>query len=108
VKLPARAPSVIGLLATLAAALCLSLAVLLAVVAYRGSKETGGGAAQGDLGFFMILMPATVGIVGVTLLSSWTERRFAERRNSPALWLYVASWCAVAWDWFFLWFVWRA
>jgi hypothetical protein len=99
---------VIRLLATSAAALCLGVAVLLAVVAYRGSKETGGGAAQGDLGFFMILMPMTASIVGVTLLSLWGERRFAARRKSPALWLSVATWCALAWDWFFLWFVWRA
>jgi hypothetical protein len=88
--------------------------LFLAVVAYRGSRETGGGAAQGDLGFFMILIPATVAVVCVTSLAFWVERRSATRAKPqvPAsllvFWLSAVSWGVMAWDWFFLWFIWRA
>jgi hypothetical protein len=109
-----RVFTTVRLITTLAVALCLSVSLLLAVIAYRGSKETGGGGAQGDLGFFMILSPATMVIAGVTLLSVWLERRFAKRAEPPVrsssvlLWLSVASLCSVGWDWFFLLVIWRA
>lgn len=109
-----RVFAVVRLITTAAVAVCLSISLLLAVVAYRGSKEIGAGGAQGDLGFFMILNPVTPSIVGVTLLSFWLERRFARHAEPPVgassllLWLSVASLCAVGWDWIFLLVIWRA
>jgi hypothetical protein len=104
----------IKVLTTAAASICLCVVLLLAALAYRGSKETGGGAAQGDLGFFVILVPVTAAVVGVTLGAIWIDRLVARRVNSmkrgllSVLRLSAAAWIVLAWDWFFLWFVWRA
>jgi hypothetical protein len=109
-----QASTAIKALPTAAALICLCVVLLLAGLALKGSKETGGGAAQGDLGFFMILVPVTAAVVGVTLVAIWVDRLAARRVNSTSrgrlsvLRLSTAAWIVLAWDWFFLWFVWRA
>jgi hypothetical protein len=77
-----------------AVAICLCIALLLAVVAYRGSKETGGGAAQGDLGFLDRLIAK--------------RARSSNRGLRSVIRVSAATWAVLTWDWFFLWFIWRA
>jgi hypothetical protein len=97
-----------------AVAICLCIALLLAVVAYRGSKETGGGAAQGDLGFLLVLVPVTSAVVAVTSVAIWIDRLIAKRARSSnrglrsVIRVSAATWAVLTWDWFFLWFIWRA
>jgi hypothetical protein len=108
-----RVSTAMRVLARAAAVICLCVSVVMAMIAYNGSKETGGGAAQGDLGFFMILAPITAVVVGVTLLAVWIDRSSARHAKSSnrsllsVLWISAAAWCVLAWNWFYLWFIWR-
>ena len=101
------------MLVRVAVVICLGFSLFLAFIAYRGSKEIGGGAAQGALGFFMILVPSTVLVIIVTLLSLLVERWFVKRGSAPVstsamlVWLSIATGVAMAWNWFFLLVVWR-
>ena len=97
----------IGTLCTLVA-----FSAALASHAYRSSQEVGAGAAQGDLGFFMILMVVSPVVLLLTGASWWLGRRGAEgERNSTTRWanlLGAASLLGLCWNWVYLFAVWRA
>jgi len=92
--------------------LCLGFAAFLAAVAYSGSKATGAGAAQGDLGFFLVLRmitPAFAILVAVTILLEQAGRRSVGPRLRPATWaLSLAAVLVMAWNWLFLFYFWKA
>lgn len=94
--------------------LCMLVAfsAVLASHAYGSSKEVGAGAAQGELGFFMVLMVASPVVLLLTGASWWLGRRGAEaERNSTmrlANLLGTASMLGLCWNWVYLLAVWRA
>ena len=79
-----------SLLATLLSVVCTALAVFLAAHAYRSSKAVGAGAAQGDLGFYLVLRLATpalaIALVLAMLLDQVAKRK-AEHRLRMLTWL---------------------
>jgi hypothetical protein len=88
--------------------------IALAWSAHEGSQEVGGGAAQGDLGLFMILIVISPVMLGVTALS-WGLEAFALARPvwrwsppTPVNWLAVGSVLALTWNWLYLMFFYRA
>jgi uncharacterized membrane protein len=92
----------------------LGASVLLAVAAYFGSHEAGGGAAQGDLGFFMILLRLTP-VILLSAAVGWALECFALKRSpnrrdrfQADAWLAIAILLVVAWDWLYLFVFWRA
>lgn len=97
----------IGTLCTLVA-----FSGMLAVHAFRSSQEVGAGAAQGDLGFFMVLMVVSPVVLLLTAASWWLGRRGAEgKSNSTTRWanlLGAASVLGLFWNWVYLFAVWRA
>lgn len=93
--------------------LCVVFSLCLAVSGYRSSLETGGGAAQGDLGFYLLLV-ATTPIVLLITVAGWAIARLALNRISEgrAMTPVVSSLCAasvlgVGWNWIFLFWFWR-
>jgi hypothetical protein len=92
----------------------LGVSVLLAVAAYVGSHETGGSAAQGDLGFFMVLLRLTP-VILLSAGAGWPLDWFALKRLSnrrgrfhAGAWLTIAVLLVVAWDWLYSFVFWRA
>ena len=98
----------------MSACLVLAFCIYLAVGAYLGSKEVGAGAAQGDLGFFLLLLVVTPVIVSLASLLWWVERLVTRQsppgpaRFSIVGYLSLASVAVIAWNWFFLLVLWRA
>ena len=100
--------------ATTALVACLALSAVLAWSALTGSQEKGAGAAQGNLGFYLVLRlitPAVVALVAFALLIEWwaerrTPRSHSWSRTNRALGVGCAL--AIAWNWFYLLVEWRA
>jgi hypothetical protein len=92
--------------------LCAAFAFTLSVVAYGGAQETGGGAAQGDLGFFLILLAATrvvaLLLIGAVLVAWRTGTRPNSRVHHATYAAALAAAVAMAWNWLFLFVFWRA
>ncbi|WP_082512575.1 hypothetical protein [Afipia sp. Root123D2] len=90
------------------ALICAGLSFLLAIAAFTGSRETGAGAAQGDLGFFMLLVPATVVIFIALILAVLLRLLFSNSKGDKLFWVIGASAVfGVIWDWSFLLLFWR-
>ena len=91
-----------------------ALSLYLARTAYLGSREVGGGAAQGDLGFFMMLVVISPPIVLGTVLFWWLDGQTRPRwRLLPTPSVRVscmacASLLVLGWDWLYLFEFWRA
>lgn len=108
----ARAWKMVSVCAAGMLVLAVTFSSLMAMHAYRTSHETGAGAAQGNLGFFMILLTASPAILGVTALAWWIDRaalraRLAIRSSSPlVVALCVLSILALGWNWFYLEVLW--
>ena len=90
----------------------IALAAWLASHAYHASREVGAGAAQGDLGFFMVLMVVSPVVVLLTCASWWLGRRSGERDSNTTLrWanlLAAGSVLGLCWNWIYLFAFWRA
>lgn len=88
-----------------------AFSAFLASHAYQASRETGAGAAQGDLGFFMVLMVVTPGVLLLTGASWWLGRRRGEGARTTTLgWanlLAAGSVLALCWNWVYLFVFWR-
>jgi hypothetical protein len=84
----------------------------MAFVAYRGSREVGAGAAQGDLGFFMVLLVVSPVVLLLTAFSWWLVSRQAVRTvrvgSTLANWLGATSLLALGWNWLYLFLFWKA
>lgn len=97
----------IGILCALVA-----FCAFLANDAYQASREVGAGAAQGDLGFFMVLMVVSPVVLVLTAASWWLGRRSTEgERNTTSGWvnlLAAGSLLGLCWNWFYLFAFWRA
>ena len=95
----------IGILCALVA-----FCAFLANHAYQASRELGAGAAQGDLGFFMVLMVVSPVVLVLTAASWWLGRRSAEgERNTTSGWanlLAAGSLLRLCWNWFYLFAFW--
>lgn len=91
-----------------------SLAALswLAREGYVNSKRSGAEAAQGDLGFFLLLIPASLAVTVVLGVTWWVCRTVlpgsvARTRLKGLLFAISAvNVLALAWNWIFLWFFW--
>jgi hypothetical protein len=92
----------------------LAFCLYLAFEAYEGSKEVGASAAQGDLGFYMVLQVITPLVLLVVGLLWWIARLSGrrlvsvERPSSLAAWLALAIVLVTGWNWFFLFALWKA
>ncbi|HWW46264.1 MAG TPA: hypothetical protein VNZ94_00295 [Xanthobacteraceae bacterium] len=86
--------------------LSLALSVVLAVVAINGARDP---AAQGDLGFFMVLVVVTPG-TPVTLTLSGLLRLLMRDRTYLKLFLVLCALtiAVLCWDWLWLRLVWKA
>jgi hypothetical protein len=105
-----RLANVLDILSIAVSSGCVVSCLFLAVVAFRSSREVGAGAAQGDLGFFMMLIPFTA-IVLVAVALSLLRKRWLPQRSKVSRLLDVLcgfALLALAWNWFFLLEVWRA
>lgn len=92
----------------------LAFCLYLAFEAYHGSKEVGAGAAQGDLGFYMVLQVITPVVLLIVALM-WGLVWFSGRRlvsvgrpSSFATWLALAIVLVTGWNWFFVFALWKA
>ena len=85
----------------------------MAIEGYTASQVTGAAAAQGDLGFFMFLLVVSPVILGLTALSWWIDRLAmralctVESSSRLVLALCIFSILALAWNWFYLKFLWN-
>lgn len=86
----------------------------MAMEAYLGSQEVGAGAAQGDLGFFMLLTIVSPIIVLSTAFLWWLAGRAAkatkvtEKQSALVRSLTVTNVLALGWNWFYLYAFWKA
>jgi heme/copper-type cytochrome/quinol oxidase subunit 3 len=89
-----------------------AFSVFLASHAYQASREVGAGAAQGDLGFFMVLMVVSPVVLLLSGASWWLGRRSTEgERNTTSSWanlLVAGILLGLCWSWFYLFAFWRA
>ncbi len=91
-----------------------ALQLFLARVAYLGSRDTGGGAAQGDLGFYMELSVLTVPVLLGTAALWWIDRYFVLTRRAalaPAKlvhYLAAVGVLTLGWNWLYLFNFWKA
>jgi hypothetical protein len=67
----AHCASALNILSLTIAFVCFGLCLALAVIAFSSSREVGGGVAQGDLGFFMVLTVVTPIVLCAVVLLSW-------------------------------------
>ena len=93
---------------------CLALGAHLAWHARAESGEQGAGAAQGDLGFYFVLVVATpvaAALVAVAMaLDSYARRRSSPSTAQSPFINALCLGCALlfAWNWFYLLVIWRA
>jgi hypothetical protein len=109
-----RAAKIVRTISHTLLATSLAFCLYLAFGAYHSSKEVGAGAAQGDLGFYMVLQvitPVVLLIVGLLWGLAWfSGRKLASvgRLSSLAAWLALATVLVTGWNWFFLFALWKA
>ena len=88
---------------------CIALSAYLAAIELNGSRQVGGGAAQGDLGFFMILRIVTPAMLFAMCFSAFLKALTEESGSRRFfLFLYSLASLGLAWNWFFLLKIWRA
>jgi hypothetical protein len=87
---------------------CLILCAYLAVGELKASHEVGAGAAQGDLGIFMVLTVITPTILFALLVSVLLRRVTLEKIRGLFVSICILALLALAWNWLFLYFVLRA
>ena len=92
---------------------CVLFSGYLAYGGYENSQETGAGAAQAEVGFFMILQlvtPILLVLTVVALLTGLYARPasgLAHALRRPVLLLSCLSVALIGWNWFFLFQIWR-
>ena len=93
---------------------CLILLTVMAIHAFNASKNSGAAAAQGDLGFFLILVVVSPLVVVLTTLSVWFYTLVRPRTGRPrsdlrlTVMLCFLNFLALAWNWVYLLFFWRS
>jgi heme/copper-type cytochrome/quinol oxidase subunit 2 len=108
-----RAKVIVRGIAVAVLALCVLFEGYLAYGALQGSRETGAGAAQGDLGFYMVLRvvtPIVLLVTAIAFIAGVSARRGAEFGTAliePAALLAYVSALGIGWNWIFLFYFWR-
>ena len=89
-----------------------AFSAFLASHAYQASQEVGAGAAQGDLGFFMVLSVVSPVVLLLTVAAWWLARRRGDGvENAPSRWanvLAASNVLVLCWNWVFLFAFWIA
>ena len=113
-KMNPRVAHVVRVSIRVALGLSAALQLFLARVAYLGSRDTGGAAAQGDLGFYMELSVLTVPVLLGTVALWWIDRHFVSTtRAARASSKFAGALAAVGvltlgWNWLYLLNFWKA
>jgi len=108
-----RTKAIVRAISGIVSELCALFTICMAYSAYESSNQTGAGAAQGNLGFYIVLGLVTPIVLGRTAVAFATG--LAARREGPigtALVgpVAIAAYCSVlgvAWNWIYLFTFWR-
>lgn len=91
---------------------CVLFSYSMAYGGFENSQATGAGAAQAEVGFFMILQlvtPVLLGLTAIALAAGLCARPvngLSDALRSPVLHLSLLSVAMIGWNWFFLFQVW--
>jgi hypothetical protein len=99
-----RHSKVLSSISLLIPSVCIFFCIYLAVGSFKGSYEIGGGSAQRDLGFFMLLTVVTPIVLFALLVSSLLRLVASEQKQKTFLSICILALLALTWNWFFLYF----
>lgn len=93
-------------------ALLLVLLLSLAWNAHRNASATGAGAAQADLGFMFLLLPVSLGVIALIVISLVVSTKEQMLGSTRIIWSHVTTalsltcGAALVYNWVFLIFFW--
>lgn len=92
---------------------CVLFGSSMAYGGFENSQATGAGAAQAEVGFFMVLLPVTPIVLGLTVIAlvaglyARPVKGLSQALRSPVVLLACLSVAVIGWNWFFLFQIWR-